>query len=168
VCWTEAPSTYRSLARQRTRWQNGLADVLWRNRDMVGNPRYGAIGFLALPYQWLFEFFAPLVELFGWASVIAATCLGALHVSFFVGFLLFGYLFGTLISIGAVVIEEMTYHRYNDPRDVVSLIGACLLEIFPYRQLNALWRLQGMWEFITGRNTWRMIDRVGLGANPAS
>ena len=166
VCWTEAPSTYRSLARQRTRWQNGLADVLWRNRDMLGNPRYGAIGFLALPYQWLFEFFAPLIELFGWASIIAATWLGALHPSFFVGFLLFGYLFGTLISIGAVVIEEMTYHRYNDPRDLVRLIGACLLEIIPYRQLNALWRLVGMWQFVTGRNAWQMIDRVGLGAHP--
>jgi len=80
--------------------------------------------------------------------------------------LLFGYLFGTLISIGAVVIEEMTYHRYNDPRDLVRLIGACLLEIIPYRQLNALWRLVGMWQFVTGRNAWQIIDRVGLGAHP--
>jgi cellulose synthase/poly-beta-1,6-N-acetylglucosamine synthase-like glycosyltransferase len=168
VCWTEAPSTYRSLALQRRRWQNGLADVLWRNRDMVANPRYGAIGFVALPYQWLFEFAAPVIELCGWVSIITAAVIGALSPSFFVGFLLFGYLFGTLISIGAVVIEEMTYHRYNDPRDLVILIGACLLEIFPYRQLNALWRLLGIWDFVTGRNAWRMVDRVGLGAKPTS
>jgi cellulose synthase/poly-beta-1,6-N-acetylglucosamine synthase-like glycosyltransferase len=168
VCWTEAPSTYRSLARQRARWQNGLADVLWRNRDMVGNRRYGAIGMLALPYQWLFEFAAPIIEVVGWTSMIAAAAVGALSPMFFAEFLLFGYLFGTLISVGAVVIEEMSYHRYNDPRDLVRLLGACFLEHFPYRQINSVWRLRGMWQFVAGRTSWQMIDRVGLGAKPST
>jgi cellulose synthase/poly-beta-1,6-N-acetylglucosamine synthase-like glycosyltransferase len=162
VCWTEAPSRYKSLARQRARWQNGLADVLWQNRDMVFNPRYGWIGLIALPYQWIFEFIAPLVEFFGWITMILAILLGALSGSFFVAFLLFGYLFGTLISIGSVVIEEMTYHRYNDPKDLVRLIGICFFEHFPYRPLNSLWRARGVWEFVTGRNAWHLIDRVGF------
>jgi cellulose synthase/poly-beta-1,6-N-acetylglucosamine synthase-like glycosyltransferase len=168
VCWTEAPSTYRALTRQRARWQNGLADVLWRNRDMVGNRRYGAIGLLALPYQWVFEFLAPIVEVVGWTTMIAAAIVGALSPTFFVEFLLFGYLFGTLISIGSVVIEEMSYHRYNDPRDLVRLLGTCFLEHFPYRPLNSLWRLRGMWQFVAGRNAWQMIDRVGLSARAPS
>ncbi len=168
VCWTEAPSTYRSLASQRARWQHGLADVLWRNRDMVGDRRYGAIGLLAMPYQWIFEFLAPVIELFGWVSIIAAAAAGALSLTFFGQFLLFGFLFGTLISIGSVVIEEMSYHRYNDPRDLVRLLCACFIEHFPYRQLNSLWRLRGMWEFATGRTSWQMIDRVGLGAKASA
>jgi cellulose synthase/poly-beta-1,6-N-acetylglucosamine synthase-like glycosyltransferase len=168
VCWTEAPSTYRALARQRARWQNGLAEVLWRNRDMVGNRQYGAIGLVALPYQWVFEFLAPIVETVGWTTMITAAIVGALSPTFFIEFLLFGYLFGTLISIGSVVIEEMSYHRYNDPRDLVRLLGACFLEHFPYRQLNSLWRLRGMWQFVAGRNAWQMIDRVGLGAQTPS
>jgi cellulose synthase/poly-beta-1,6-N-acetylglucosamine synthase-like glycosyltransferase len=168
VCWTEAPSTYRSLASQRARWQHGLADVLWRNRDMVGNRRYGAIGLLALPYQWIFEFLAPIVEVLGWTSMIVAAAVGALSPTFFFEFLLFGYLFGTLISIGSVVIEEMSYHRYNDPRDLVRLLGACFLEHFPYRQLNSLWRLRGLWEFVTRKTSWQMIDRVGLGAKASA
>jgi cellulose synthase/poly-beta-1,6-N-acetylglucosamine synthase-like glycosyltransferase len=168
VCWTEAPSRYKSLARQRARWQNGLADVLWQNRDMVFNPRYGWIGSIALPYQWIFEFIAPLVEFFGWITMILATLFGALSASFFVAFLLFGYLFGTLISIGSVVIEEMTYHRYNDPRDLVRLIGVCFLEHFPYRPLNSFWRARGVWEFVTGRTAWQMIDRVGFATEAGS
>jgi cellulose synthase/poly-beta-1,6-N-acetylglucosamine synthase-like glycosyltransferase len=162
VCWTEAPSGYRSLAKQRARWQNGLADVLWRNRDMMLNPRYGRIGLIAIPYQWLFELLAPFVEVFGWATMLVAAALGALSASFFAEFMLFGYLFGTLISIGSIVIEEMTYHRYNNPRDLLRLIGVCFLEHIPYRPLNCLWRIQGMWEFATGKNAWQMIDRVGL------
>jgi cellulose synthase/poly-beta-1,6-N-acetylglucosamine synthase-like glycosyltransferase len=164
VCWTEVPSSLKSLARQRARWQSGLIDVLWQNRDMVFKRRYGRIGFLALPYHWLFECIAPFMEILGWGTMIAAAGLGLLSGKFFVEFLLFGYLFGTLISIGSVVIEEMTYHRYNDWRDLSRLILACFLEHFPYRQLNTLWRLRGLWEFFSGQSSWRKIERVGFSA----
>ena len=50
VCWTEAPEDARSLGRQRDRWQRGLADTLFRNRDMMMNPRYGVVGTVALPF----------------------------------------------------------------------------------------------------------------------
>ncbi len=162
VCWTEAPSSLRALASQRARWQNGLADVLWKNRDMVLNPRYGRIGLIALPYQCLFEYLAPVVELVGWTSMILAAILGVLSPTFFIEFLLFGYLFGTMISIGAVVIEEMTYHRYNDAKDLLRLIVVCFLEHMPYRPLHSIWRLQGMWHSVTGRNTWAPMEKVGF------
>jgi cellulose synthase/poly-beta-1,6-N-acetylglucosamine synthase-like glycosyltransferase len=165
VCWTEVPSNLNSLGRQRARWQNGLTDVLWKNRDMLFNRLYGRIGFFALPYHWLFEWLAPLIELLGWTSMVAAAFLGILDISFLLRFLLFGYLFGTLISIGSVVLEEMTYHRYNDWWDLGRLILYCFLEFFPYRPLNTLWRLRGMWDSINGRNAWTKIDRVGFASN---
>jgi cellulose synthase/poly-beta-1,6-N-acetylglucosamine synthase-like glycosyltransferase len=162
VCWTEAPSSVQALAKQRARWQNGLADVLFQNRDMVFNPRYGRIGIFALPYQWLFEYGAPVLEILGWASMILACAMGALNASFFVQFFIFGYLFGVFISIGSLVIEEMTYHRYNDPKDLIKLIAVSFLEMIPYRPMNSYWRLQGMWNHLKGRNDWQMIERVGF------
>jgi cellulose synthase/poly-beta-1,6-N-acetylglucosamine synthase-like glycosyltransferase len=167
VCWTEAPSTLKMLARQRARWQSGLADVLWQNRDMLFNRRYGRIGWFAIPYHWVFEWVAPLIELIGWKTMLIAALTGALNWGFFLQFLLFGYLFGTLISIGSVVIEEMTYHRYNDWRDLLRLIGYCFLEHFPYRPLNSIWRVRGMWEFIAGRSSWHKIERTGFSGQPA-
>lgn len=167
VCWTEVPASLKSLAGQRARWQSGLTDVLWQNRDMLFNRRYGRIGLLALPYHWLFECLAPLMEVVGWGTMITAACLGLLSGKFFAEFLLFGYLFGTLISIGSVVIEEMTYHRYNESRDLWRLILACFLEHFPYRQLNALWRLRGLWEFVAGKASWHKVERIGFNP-PAS
>jgi cellulose synthase/poly-beta-1,6-N-acetylglucosamine synthase-like glycosyltransferase len=162
VCWTEVPSNLKSLARQRARWQNGLSDVLWRNLDMLFNPRFGRIGFLAFPYHWLFEWLAPVIELLGWSTMIIAAVSGQLSPSFFLAFLLFGYLFGTLISIGSVVLEEMTYHRYNDWRDLVRLLAFCFFEFFPYRPLNTLWRLRGLRDSLKGRNAWTRIERVGF------
>jgi len=162
VCWTEVPSDLKSLARQRARWQKGLLDVLWPNKDMLFRPRYGRIGFLALPYLWLFELLAPVIELGGIVTIALAAWLGVLTREFFVQFLLFGYAFATVISIGSVLQEELTYKRYNDWQDVARLVSYCFLEHFPYRQLHMIWRLQGLWQYLRGDLAWRPLNRQGL------
>ncbi len=170
VCWTEVPSDLRSLARQRARWQKGLLDVLWPNKDMLFRPRYGRIGWLALPYLWLFELLAPVIEVAGFATVLLAAGFGALSWPFFLQFVLFGYGFATVISIGSVLQEELTYKRYNDWQDVARLVSYCFLEHFPYRQLHMIWRLQGIWQYLRGDMVWRPLKRQGqesVGADKA-
>jgi cellulose synthase/poly-beta-1,6-N-acetylglucosamine synthase-like glycosyltransferase len=162
MCWTEVPSDLKSLGRQRARWQKGLLDVLWPNRDMLLRPRYGRIGCFALPYLWLFELLAPVIEIVGIATIILAACLGVLSREFFLQFLLFGYAFATVISIGSVLQEEITYKRYNDWKDVVRLVSYCFFEHFPYRQLHMIWRLQGLWQYFRGDLVWKPMKRKGL------
>jgi len=162
VCWTEVPSDLRSLGRQRARWQKGLLDVLWPNTDMLFRPRYGRVGSLALPYLWLFELVAPLIELLGIVTIALAACLGVLSREFFVQFMIFGYAFATVISIGSVLQEELTYKRYNDWKDVARLVSYCFLEHFPYRQMHMIWRLQGLWQYLRGDMAWRPLERKGL------
>lgn len=167
MCWTEAPSDLKSLGRQRARWQKGLLDVLWSNRDMLFRPRYGRVGNFALPYLWIFELFAPIVEIAGIFTIALAAWLGVLSREFFLQFLLFGYLFATVISIGSVLQEELTYKRYNDWQDVVRLVTCCFLEHFPYRQLHMFWRLQGLWQYLRGDVGWGQINRRGLASAKA-
>ena len=162
MCWTEVPSDLRSLGRQRARWQKGLLDVLWPNRDMLFRPRYGRIGCFALPYLWLFELLAPVIEITGIVLIILAACLGVLSREFFLQFLIFGYAFATVISIGSVLQEEITYKRYNDWKDVARLISYCFFEHFPYRQLHMIWRLQGLWQYLRGDLVWKPMKRKGL------
>ena len=162
MCWTEVPSDFRSLARQRARWQKGLLDVLWPNRDMLFRPRYGRIGCFALPYLWLFELFAPIMEVVGIATIILAASLSVLSREFFLQFMIFGYAFATVISIGSVLQEEITYKRYNDWKDVVRLVSYCFFEHFPYRQLHMIWRLQGLWQYLRGDHEWKPLKRKGL------
>lgn len=162
VCWTEVPSDVRSLGRQRARWQKGLLDVLWSNRDMLFRPRYGKIGSIALPYLWIFELLAPVVELGGIVTIVLAAWIGALSRQFFLQFLLFGYAFATVISIGSVMQEEVTYKRYNDWKDVARLVSYCFLEHFPYRQMHMVWRLQGLWQYLRGDMSWRPLKRQGI------
>ena len=162
MCWTEVPSDLKSLSRQRARWQKGLLDVLWLTRGMLFRPRYGRIGFFALPYLWVFEFAAPVIEFLGIATIILAAVLGVLSRAFFLQFLLFGYTFATVISIGSVLQEEITYKRYNDWQDVVRLVSYCFFEHFPYRQMHMFWRLQGIWQYLRGDHVWGTLKRKGM------
>ncbi len=163
VCWTEVPADIRSLARQRARWHKGLYDVLLQNRDMLFRNRFGRLGWIAMPYQWLFELAAPIIELVGYASMLTAALLGVMSIHFFLQFMIFGYTFGSLISVGAVLQEEITYRRYNRKRDVALLIMFCFLEYFPYRQLQMFWRMQGLWQYWRGDVVWKQVKRVGFG-----
>jgi cellulose synthase/poly-beta-1,6-N-acetylglucosamine synthase-like glycosyltransferase len=168
VCWTEAPSDLKSLGRQRARWHKGLLDTLLPNRDMLFRPRYGRIGSFALPYLWVFELLAPVIEIGGLLTILLAASLGMLSRDFFIQFMIFGYAFATVISLGSVLQEELTYKRYNDWKDVARLVSYCFLEHFPYRQLHMVWRLQGLWQFLRGDMTWRPLERKGLRSSPVS
>ena len=162
TCWTQAPDTMRDLGRQRARWQQGLMDVLWRSRNMLFRRRYGRFGCFMLPYMWLFELIAPVIEAAGIMLIAAAAVAGALSGSFLLQFAIYGYAFATLISIGAVVQEEITYRRYQSWRDVARLLVYCLAEHFPYRQMNIWWRLRGMWNYLRGAVTWETAERRTL------
>jgi len=54
------------------------------------------------------ELIAPVIELGGIVTIILAACMGALSREFFLQFLIFGYAFATIISIGSVLQEEIT------------------------------------------------------------
>jgi len=149
MCWTEVPSDLRA------RWKKGLLDVLWPSRDMLFRRPYGRIGWIARPYLWLFELFAPVMEIVGIATIILAAYLGVLSRQFFAQFLMFGYAFATVISIGSVLLEEITYKRYNNWKDVVRLVSYCFQEHFPYRQLHMIGRLQGLRQYLRGDHVWK-------------
>jgi len=164
VCWTEVPADLRSLGRQRARWQKGLVDVLWTNRDMLFRSPYGRIGAIALPYLWIWELLAPIIELGGLFTIALAAYMGVLSREFFLQFLIFGYAFATMISIGSVLLEEITYKRYNRWKDMALLICFCFAEHFPYRQMHLVWRLQGLVHYLRGDVGWKPLARKGFHA----
>ncbi|MFN4232998.1 glycosyltransferase family 2 protein [Thermus sp.] len=66
ICYTEVPADWATLRKQRNRWHRGLWEVLWNHRTMLFNPRYGRLGLVAMPYFFLFEALAPVVEVLGY------------------------------------------------------------------------------------------------------
>jgi cellulose synthase/poly-beta-1,6-N-acetylglucosamine synthase-like glycosyltransferase len=48
--YTSAPRSIPALVKQRVRWTTGfLKNVMYDYRDLVGNPRFGALGLMVLP-----------------------------------------------------------------------------------------------------------------------
>lgn len=169
VSWTEAPSTFRVLARQRRRWHRGLWEVLWGYRRALLNPRYGRVGMLALPYYWLFELLAPLIEVVGIVIVVLGLAVGAVDPGMALLLLLVSYGYGALVTLAAVIVEEASFHRYERWRDLGATLWAIVAENLGYRQLTAIWRLQGWWAGITGKQqVWGEMTRTGFAEADAS
>ena len=59
---TEVPETVEALIRQRFRWTFGTLQAVWKHRDAVGKPRYGTLGWIAIPNIFLFQIILPLVS----------------------------------------------------------------------------------------------------------
>ncbi len=62
IAWTEAPDTVGTLAKQRFRWSFGTLQCLWKHRDVIFRPRYGALGLVAMPNVLIFQVFFPLIS----------------------------------------------------------------------------------------------------------
>lgn len=162
VAWTEAPETARVLGRQRDRWHRGLADVLWRHRRVMLNPRYGAMGMVVFPYFVVVELLAPVIEMLGLMGLVAGLALGAMDLPFAALFFLVAYGLGTVLTVMTLAMEEVTFHRYDRFADRALLVAWALVENLGFRQLTVVWRLKGIWSFLRGSRAWGSMERRGF------
>lgn len=162
VCWTEVPENRRVLRSQRNRWQRGTLQVLSYHRAMMGRPRYGVVGLLAMPYYLVFEAFGPIIELSGYVVTGVALAFGLLDWRFAQLLFLAAVLYGTLISLAAVLLEEVSFRRYPRLRDLLILASVGIIENFGYRQMTTWWRIRGIVDFFRSRQGWGTMTRKGF------
>ena len=163
VSWTEVPSSLPTLARQRRRWSRGLAEVLWKHRALMANPRYGRVGLVALPYALVFELLAPVLEVVGLVATAVALALGTVNLLFGLELLLAAYGYAFVLSLATLLLEEISFHRYRRWADLGTLLLAAALENLWYRQLNAVFSLQGLWVAVRRRpQVWGEMTRSGF------
>lgn len=162
VAWTEVPESRRVLARQRERWHRGLLAAVWQYKTMLFNPRYRRVGLIAVPFYVFGEALAPLVEVIGYVITLGGLYLGAVDVTFALLFVLVAWGYGMLLSLWAVVLEEVSFRRYHRLADVGRLLLYATLENFGYRQLTVWWRLKAFLTVFTHRKVWGEMTRKGF------
>ena len=170
LCWTEAPESLTVLRSQRTRWQRGLAESLMLHRGLFLHPRSGQVGWIALPFFLAFELLGPVVETFGYLALLVGGLLGWIQWEGFVAMLLLTLSLGFMISALSLLLEALVSGLYPKPRQIMVLAGIALLENLGYRQLVSLWRVQGLWRWMRGRQQhWGTMTRTAaLGGASAS
>lgn len=162
VCWTEVPEVWRVLSRQRNRWQRGLAESLYLHLSMLFNPFHGWIGLAAMPYFLFVECLSPLVEVAGYAVFAAAIASGAANWESFRLFFSLAVLFGVLLSLLAILMEEVSLERYPKLEDLAKLIISGVAENFGYRQALALVRTKALWDYMRKVKSWGAMERKGF------
>ena len=64
---TEAPENLNAFLRQRFRWTYGMLQVIYKNREIIFDRKYGSLGLILLPYiiflQLPFMFISPVIDI---------------------------------------------------------------------------------------------------------
>ena len=67
---------------------------------------------------------------------------------------------GVMLSTSAIMLEELSFHMYPRFKQLMALYLIGIVENFGFRQLTALWRLQGLIRWLAGReHKWQNITR---------
>ena len=129
---------------------------------MLFNPRYGVTGLFVIPYYAFVELLAPVIEAIGLMGLVLGLVLGVVDWSFAGLFYLTAYGLGTALTAFTLILEDVSFHRYETFRDRALLFWWALVENLGYRQLTVYWRLRGLWKFLRGRKEWGAMERKGF------
>ncbi len=165
IAWTEAPETPSMLIRQRFRWTFGTLQSFWKHSGTLFRPKYGTLGFIALPnilvFQIILPLISPLLDLLFFGSLLLWG-LAQLHITqipqlwttadvqrsvvFFLAFLIID----VLTCVIAFALE-----RHED----WTLLIPVLLQRFYYRQLMYIVLFRSVKEAVSGRAVgWRGVE----------
>jgi peptidoglycan-N-acetylglucosamine deacetylase len=165
IAWTEAPETPAMLIRQRFRWTFGTLQSFWKHSSTLFRPKYGTLGFIALPNIFVFQIvlplISPLLDLLFFGSLVLWG-LAQLHITqipqlwttadvqrsvvFFLGFLIID----VLTCVIAFALE-----RHED----WTLLIPVLLQRFYYRQLMYIVLFRSVKEAVSGRPVgWKGVE----------
>ena len=161
VAWTETPASLAVLSRQRARWHQGLAESLWHNRSLLTRERFTFAHACAVGVQLLVELLGPLLEVLGYVLFVALLLSGRMDVPFALIYLGLWMLGGSLTSLISMALETVVCPRYQRVRDLAGILLYALAENLGYRQLTAVWRLQGLWRVVRRNQVWGEMTRRG-------
>ncbi len=163
LCWTEAPSTFKILGRQRNRWARGTIETLRFHKKMFFNPRYGLLGMLSYPYWLFFEFLAPIIEFFGTIGLIIYCIVAEINYSALL--ITAGVVsIGILYSIFAILMEVLTYNQYKQRKDILRLVIVAVLEPVIFHPFVVWSSIRGNFDLLRKRNSWGEMTRQGFAA----
>jgi peptidoglycan-N-acetylglucosamine deacetylase len=165
IAWTEAPETPGVLIRQRFRWTFGTLQSFWKHSGTLFRPKYGTLGWIALPNIFIFQIalplISPIIDLM-FLGTLLLWGLAQLHITqiphlwttadversvlFFLSFLIID----VLTCVIAFALER---------KEDWTLLIPVLLQRFYYRQLMYIVLFRSVKEAVSGRPVgWKGVE----------
>ncbi len=114
----------------------------------------------------VFEWWGPLLEVAGYAFMIYLLLLGHISGEVFLIFMMMAFSLGFMLSLSALLLEELTFHLYPRFSQILRLLLAAAVENFGFRQLVSVWRLIGLMKWMFGaKASWGNMTRSGSWQN---
>lgn len=168
-CWTEGPPNVKILSRQRIRWATGLAQIFVVHRKILFNYRYKKLGLIVFPFNFIFEFLAPIIEFLGIIWFIVLIIKGDVNWSMAGYIFLYSYFFGIAVGNMVLLLDNFIQRQYHSFREVFSVWVIILLEPFIYHPLLVYFSLRGYYNFFTSKQMeWGTMTRQGFNTTKTS
>jgi cellulose synthase/poly-beta-1,6-N-acetylglucosamine synthase-like glycosyltransferase len=156
---TDSPGSLMPFLRQRRRWFAGFLQTQYWNRDMIGNPRYGALGTAMLPVKAL-DTVQPLYGLAAFGLLVFFLITGNLVIALPV----------IIAMVVKVILDQLyllwslrIYRNWTGHRiGARGALLAAIIEPFTFQLLRHVGAAWGWIVFLTGRQVWGVSARRGI------
>ena len=159
ICWSQVPETLHDMMKQRRRWHIGLFQSMMTHRRIMGNTKYGPVGFLSYVYFLIYELFSPYIEVFGVTTMVVAMLLDFLNIPFMLLFLGIYIVYSAIMSLTAFFARVHTTDLKLAAMDVIKAVALCALEVSCLRFIMAWVRATSLIGYRRGKNKWGKSKR---------
>ena len=159
ICWTQVPEKLKDLRKQRRRWHIGLFQSMIKHRNILTNPKYGAVSFVSYFYFLLYELFSPYIEIFGIFTTLLAFAVDLINVPFMILFFGIYVVYTAILSLTAFFARIHTIDMKLHFMDMVKAVGLCVIEVSFLRFVMAWVRMTALIGYKKKRHTWGRIER---------
>lgn len=162
LCWTEGPDSLKMLTRQRIRWARGLMQIMRTHRKAFFNPKYRQFGLIVFPYNAIFEFFAPIMEILGIVFYIYLIATNGINWPMAILLLIFVYMFSVFLTSFSILLDNYVYKYYKRRQDIIRLCLTAFIEPFVYHPIIVYSSMKGYIQELFGKkHAWGEMKRKG-------
>lgn len=159
ICWTQVPEKLGDLCKQRRRWHIGLFQSMTKYRNILANPKYGAVSFVSYFYFLFYELFSPYIEILGVLTTLLAYFANLINLPFMLLFFAIYVVYTAVLSMTAFLARVHTIDMKLHFADLVKAVALCAVEVSCLRFVMAWVRTTALIGYKKKKRTWGHIER---------
>lgn len=132
---------------------------MMKHRNILANPKYGAVSFISYFYFLLYELFSSYIEIFGILTTLLAFAVDLINIPFMILFFGIYVAYTAILSLTAFLARVHTIDMKLFFTDMLKAIGLCVVEVSFLRFVLAWVRMTALIGYRKKKKSWGQIER---------